>query len=66
MNKEKNLTIRLTESQRDFYKSEAEKYGLNMTDFFKLQNVIFYRLKDLEPETFESLLKESFCDVSRI
>lgn len=66
MRKDKQLSIRLTQTQIDFYKEDAKKYGLNMTDYFKLQNVMFYRIRDLEPELFETIIKDYSKDVSRI
>lgn len=66
MKKDKQLSIRLTKTQIDFYKEDAKKYGLNMSDYFKLQNVMFYRIRDLEPELFNTILKEYSKDVSRI
>lgn len=66
MKKDKVLTIRLTQTQMDFYKEDAKKYGLNMTDYFKLQNVMFYRIRDLEPELFETIIEDYSKDVSRI
>lgn len=66
MRKDTNLQIRFNELQKEFYKQKADEYGLTMSEFFKLQTLMFFKLRDFEPDVFNKLMSDYKKDIDRI